>query len=218
MSKIHRGFTLLELMIVIVILGLLIAAFANFWRGVDRDFIKAQTCANQMSSRLNSIVNGAFMQKGIYHNNQRIYPTQHLVKFYPTGFQYLVSTGSSFELIEKFVTTGDGYGSNECYGRGYRVKIWVDPSGFEAPWKITPTEQIQSKVICDCSSPEERVDYAYKLFYCASKGCKEFHKIKVDFRSYGVVGVPCLQFSWGVDCKKRADSREDDFWGCIACP
>ena len=57
MIKYKKGLTLLELTIVVIIVGLLLTAFANFWKGVDRDFIKAQTCANEISSKLSSIVN-----------------------------------------------------------------------------------------------------------------------------------------------------------------
>ncbi len=219
MIKFKKWLTLLELTIVVIIVGLLLAAFANFWRGIDRDFIKAQTCANQISSKLASIVNWALLQKGIYKDGHWIYPSSHWIEFYPTWFQYWISTGSAPMLVDEMLTTGFNYGGeNNCYWSDYWVKIGVVSWGKEAPIGIGYEDSPKWKIYCDCTAWDDRFNYVYKLFYCKWSKCKEFYKINVDFRSYGVVWVPCLQFSWWISCQEWADSKQESFSGCIYVP
>ncbi len=218
MIKYKKGLTLLELTIVVIIVGLLLTAFANFWKGVDRDFIKAQTCANEISSKLSSIVNWALLQKWVFINSQWIYPTSHWIEFYPTWFQYRIYSWDTPILVDEMLTTGLNYGvDNNCYGNGYRVKIGVVSWGKEAPIGINYQDALNWKIYCDCSS-WDRFNYVYKLFYCKGGECKEFYKISTDFRSYGIVWVPCLQFSWWTSCQKRADNKQESFSGCIFTP
>jgi len=48
MAKKYFGMTFLEILLVIIILSILIAAFLGLQIGGDKDFIKAQTCGSQI--------------------------------------------------------------------------------------------------------------------------------------------------------------------------
>ena len=61
--KQKKAFTLLEILLVIIILGILTYAFFSLKWSVDRDFVKAQTCGNQIIALVERAQAEALTQK-----------------------------------------------------------------------------------------------------------------------------------------------------------
>ena len=194
-------FTLLELVIVVIILGILLISFGDIWAGVDKDLIKAQTCTNRLEWVVSRAINDWLTQRWIVSGNQAFYPKEYVVRFFVTGIVYLMSWGDvGIKEIQKVVTSGSvAQGDEYCVGTTYRVK----QKGNISTLKIS----FDDKMIVDLFSGNDLVYTGdNKLFYCKIDGrCKPLGKLNFDKRAYIVNYSHCIAYSGGKICTKWTD-------------
>jgi hypothetical protein len=120
-------FTLLEILIVILLIALLMAAIKKMFTYKQKDFIRANGCvANIVGQSLNYFYS-ALTSKGLYVNGRLDFPNKYLLSYSGGNIQkitFLYNTGAGYKIYKQISLTGNGedvvYG---CYSQRYWVKL-----------------------------------------------------------------------------------------------
>ncbi len=83
---IKRSFTMLEVLLVVLILGILFSAYQNFFASDDRYFLQSQTCYNNIYGNVKNFLDDASTGKW--------YITWWNHTYFPTGYNITVDTTS----------------------------------------------------------------------------------------------------------------------------
>lgn len=80
-----KWFTMIEMLMVIIIVGLLMLALASQFRSDRQNKLKAESCLNMIFGSINSFLFDAMTSKGITVNGQIIIPSSYRVVSNPTA-------------------------------------------------------------------------------------------------------------------------------------
>ncbi|MBS8122502.1 prepilin-type N-terminal cleavage/methylation domain-containing protein [Candidatus Vampirococcus lugosii] len=143
----NKGFTLVELMIVLSIIGVLFGVFSRLLSFENRDYIRGEGCVNHVYGEIKNYFDNASTGKGIYTGgNDLEFPSLYSVQF-NTGdnkvlFKYdtVSSTGQDYKEI---LLSGTGRDSNFCFDENAGYHINIDKVNLD---KIAMNKLLQSDV------------------------------------------------------------------------
>jgi prepilin-type N-terminal cleavage/methylation domain-containing protein len=79
-----KGYTLIELLIVIVIVGVLMLAFKNIFQINNKDSLYGEACINNLYGEVSNYLYSAITSKGIKSGNVTVYPSTYYIDFNTT--------------------------------------------------------------------------------------------------------------------------------------
>lgn len=78
-----KGYTLVELIIVIVIIGILMIAFRSIFQVGNRDSLYGEACINNLYGDVSNYLYSAITSRAISSGNIKTYPNTYYIEFYP---------------------------------------------------------------------------------------------------------------------------------------
>lgn len=126
-----NSFTLFEIIVVVIILWLLLAALSNFFQMNERDYIRARWCVDHTYWQIKNFIDMASTWKWLYDESvgEVVYPDEYELVFNEDdnyiSFRYIKDwTSSDYKKIE--LEWSDWTWENYCYdnSREYYVSIW----------------------------------------------------------------------------------------------
>lgn len=78
------GFTLLEVLIVIMIISVLFVAFRSSFQIKNKDLAYGQTCIETLYGQVNNFLHAGISSKSISSGTDAIFPDQYIITFKPS--------------------------------------------------------------------------------------------------------------------------------------
>jgi len=194
-----KWFTIFEMLLVVVIMWILMAAFKDFFLSKDKNKIYFDTCVARTYWQLNTFLWDAMTQKTVYSGDTYISPELYQIKFDETNqklnFIYDFTWGVSWTAkttLFSWVNSRDL--ENKCWEGGYFTKI---KSTLDI--KIKPGLQQTAKAWEDTAAFLIDDDLstitgeAMFLFCEWPNNCMERTKIIFDRRTFNIDKKTCLK-------------------------
>lgn len=83
LSSRKKGFTMLEVLIVIMIVGILFVAFRSSFQIKNKDVLYGQACIETLYGQINNFVYAGLSSKVIFSGNVKHFPDQYIATFNP---------------------------------------------------------------------------------------------------------------------------------------
>ncbi len=192
-------FTLIEMLIVLVLVGILMTAFKTIFQTKDQTTLYAQNCINMVYGELNNFLNSAMTSKWLYTGNQTIYPDFYQIAFKESNNRIdLIYQNKDFSGIQKTYMFSWWTPKNfNCYNNSYHVAMSGNSTrditmtkGFSNQWEEIPFQikhNNQNILTWDI------------IFYACSydwSHCQEIGKLSLDTRSKQISKALCIAYTW----------------------
>lgn len=133
-----KAFTLLEILIVVVIIGLLLMGLQNLLKFEKKNLLWAKTCANMVYGDVRNFAQSAFTAKAVWAN--KITPEAYYIEVLPSDQRVRLSYGwTSTGIVQNYQLSESGTlrTSYKCNWSWYRVLL----SGSDLTMNITKSLQ-----------------------------------------------------------------------------
>ncbi len=205
-----KWFTIFEMLLVVVIMWILMAAFKDFFLNKDKNKIYFDTCVSRTYGQINTFLWDAMTQKMVYSGTNYLSPEMYKISFDENGQRLILSYDFSWSIsmvskIMLFSGSKNRDNLNKCWEWGYFTKIkntlevkirpglqqgliaWKDAGAFSI-------EKSGNAVITG--------DVIFSLCE-GSNNCMEKTKIIFDKRSFNIDKKTCLK-------NTRTDGNAED--------
>lgn len=203
-----KGFTFLELIIVIGIISLLLPAFKNVFRMENKKDIQSKTCVNYFYWEISNFFDNAITWRGFYTGNAGDkwwkYPQEYFIKIDINNDT--VKLESENYSLDKFVFTWDWEHQQWCFGVGYYVNLTWNIQNIKINkwlgWNINNPAFLMTGTNGDRILTWEILFEFVKL-----NKTKPIAKIFVDKRTSQISLNRCLLREEGNNCKRWSNKN-----------
>lgn len=199
-----RGFSLLELLIVIAIIWICFVAFKSAFEIKNKDTLYAQACIETIYGQVNNFIYGGLSSKSLFSWTTAIFPQQYSISFNPTQqtIQLKYATGDEIvHIYSSIAITGNG-NTSYCSSNRYTILMtWASYDIYINKW-LTENTALQSFYL----SGANLVNTGGNDFvYCTPQGneCKTIARFQIDTRSLSLQKQMCLYVNSTGDCEER---------------
>jgi len=199
MYKIRKGFSFLEVLIVIMIVGILFVAFRSSFQVKNKDVLYGQACIETLYGQVNNFLHAGLSSKSINSWGTQIFPDQYIITF-----------DSAQQLIElKYEEQGSGYiyssisltGNNigYCISNSYMIVMSWDTYELHVNKWLQENAALQSFYITGTNSVGTGTN---TFLQCDLQWtwCKTMARFESDTRTLSIKKQICLTFTGGGDC------------------
>lgn len=199
----YKLFTLLELLLVILLIGLLLSSIKQIFTYKQRDFLKANWCVNAIVWDVSNYFYDALTSKWIRIWNTIIYPKKYQIVFSWGKQQVLFRyySWSSFYNYKVINLTGSDEDTKYwCYSQRYYVYLSWNLSILMQPW--LEWWAWKKWILIDNNEWIKTGEVYLKFVWYWYTG-KVLGKIVIDKRVDNLYFSKCLIWTgWGTKCKK----------------
>ncbi|HBB03719.1 TPA: hypothetical protein DCZ39_02315 [Patescibacteria group bacterium] len=120
MNKKRKGFSFLEILIVMMIVGILFVAFRSAFQFKNKDILYGQSCIETIYGEVNNFLHAGLSSKSLFTGTTAIFPDQYIITFNPAQqlIQLKYQEQGSEHIYSSIEITGDtniSYCSSNSY-------------------------------------------------------------------------------------------------------
>ncbi len=200
LSSRKKGFTMLEVLIVIMIVGILFVAFRSSFQIKNKDVLYGQACIETLYGQINNFVYAGLSSKVIFSGNVKHFPDQYIATFNPNiqniSLNYQENTTTS---IYSSIDISGWSNINYCRTSTYFMRMNGDNYTLTINKWLAENQNLQSFFITGTSSQSTGGNTFWE---CNLVGtwCKEMARFETDIRTISIKKYMCLSFSETWDC------------------
>jgi prepilin-type N-terminal cleavage/methylation domain-containing protein len=194
-----KGFTLIELIMVIMIIGILFMAFRSYFEIKDRNSLYGQACIETIYGQLNNFLHAGLSSKSIYNWTTTVYPDKYIIRFQPLDqlIELRYISGTNEEIYSSIVVTGNNL--NYCSSNSYIMKITWDTYDLWINKGLKENDAMQFFYISGGTNIVSTWANSFLLCNTDWNRCKTMARFESDTRTISLKKQICLNFS-GNDC------------------
>lgn len=202
-----KAFTLIEMMVVLLIVGILMASLKHIFFPQSRNLMYGQNCANILYGKVNNFINSAITSKWLYTGGILIFPEYYHIDFNilqnEIAFWYTINWITNNHEI--FQLSGQEARKEYCQTNEYQIILsWNNQN-------ITITKWLQTKVNNSTFTLldwwNSKFTWAIYLQLCNLdwQQCSTFSTYITDTRTKHIRHGKCINFTWMNNeiCNKR---------------
>jgi len=197
--KRKQGFTLIEILMVVGLLGILIISFKQAFQVPNKDITYSQTCINYLYGDINNYLNASITSKWLTNTSWELFfPDYYTLSFLPTTndvlFKYQLSDESTGTRKSLNLQTNMPW-TRQCNKFNNNINISGD--------KIILN--IKRGLIQNTNIPSFNINVQGNIaftgivpFFLCNTGspCREISQIHIDSRAKTISQHNCLRFTW----------------------
>ncbi len=190
-----KGFTLLELVIVIIIISILMVSLKSSFQIKNKDILYGQACIENIYGQVNNFMHAWISSKSLYTTTGgKIFPDQYIFNFSTLG-QKITLLYNSGGVVQTYKTISLSGNSNiaYCSSEKYMIKL----SGDSYTWYINKgLEEINMQMFYLTGS-KFMYTWETKFIQCDKDGtwCIYIGRFESDTRTISIRKQICLDFS-----------------------
>ncbi|MCX6824640.1 MAG: type II secretion system protein [candidate division SR1 bacterium] len=193
------GFSFLEILIVMMIVGILFVAFRSSFQIKNKDTLYGQACIETIYGQVNNFLHAGLSSKSISSGSIVIFPDQYIISFVPDQqrIELLYQEQGSIYIYSSIEITGN-ISSNYCTSNGYTIELSGDTYELHINKGLQENQAMQFFYI----SGTNVISTGGTIFLqCDTQGtgCKTMARFESDTRTIQLKKYMCLSFS-GTDC------------------
>lgn len=200
-----KGFTLLEILLVVLILGVMITSVSNFFKPTNRNAIYSEICINKIYGTVHNYLNKAITGKGISFltgwNGIIIYPDSYIVEFdYPDNqIHFWYTKWESTARYEEINLSGNRAPEN-CKTEWYQVRLSWDITRLSIKKNLKEDLNTKGFILNGLNPYTGEVIFLLQEFERVTPQ----HKFSVDARTQSMHRITCTKrspLSWCINRK-----------------
>ncbi len=205
-SKKH-GFTLIEMIIVIVIISVIFIAFRQYFQVQNRDILYGQSCIENIYGQVNNFLYGGLTSKTIFSGNNKNFPSLYTITFDTTSQEISLGyeengTASNYETIS--LLTGNS--NNLCTTNGYQILFSGDTYTLMVNKWLKEDQNLKFFFLTGNNSNFTGAN-TFRQCPPSNPGidstCKNIGRLETDTRSMEIKKQICLNINTGGVCDQR---------------
>ncbi|MEF2176092.1 MAG: type II secretion system protein [Candidatus Absconditabacteria bacterium] len=211
------GFTLIEMLFVLVIISMLVSAGSGLFKSSDKNIINAQSCLNFTNGFITQTINSAVTGKGIYSGGSLRFPDSYYLDLNSQKIDFGYSGGTAGHQVTSSVVFSGSENTSPygCYAKDFYVQLTGASGGLN----------ININILDDSFNPLPRFlinndpgqfTGSFIANFCGNdigsdgnKFCRPLGKFIFDRRTETVKYVKCLNWDLGGKvCARWSDNTE----------
>lgn len=198
--KTKKGFSFLEILIVIMIVGILFVTFRSSFQIKNKDILYGQTCIETIYGEINNFLHAAVSSKSLNSWGTQIFPDTYIITFDPTTQHihlWYEAQWNPYYIYRSISVTGDV--NNYCSTAAYTIVMsWDAYQVYINKW----LQKTQEKSFFYFSGINSVSTGADTLLQCdtTGTGCKTLARFEADTRTISLKKQMCLSFATTGDC------------------
>lgn len=204
-----KGYTLVELIIVIVIIGILMIAFRSIFQVGNRDSLYGEACINNLYGDVSNYLYSAITSRAISSGNIKTYPNTYYIEFYPlwsgNAIRFAYATGSTIITGSYRSLTGTVPGTYNCKSKAYNMVLSWKFLQIKINKGLTEDANLRSMSLSGGGiwASTFTSDIKFLLVYPGSTWYKELGRFEVDIRTQSIKSKLCLTINNTWNCNNR---------------
>jgi len=196
----HKGFSFLEMLIVIMVVSILFVAFRSSFQIKNKDILYSQACIETMYGQVNNFFQAGMTSKLQLSGSTTIFPDQYIISFNPT--QQRIQLKYNEQGNEYTYSTIELTGSNimYCSSNSYIIQLsWETYEIYINKW----AQAISTLKYLHLSWTNSISTWWSIFLQCNTQWtwCKTMARFESDTRTISLKKQMCLSFS-GNDCSE----------------
>lgn len=193
-----RGFSFLEILIVMMIVGILFVVFRSSFQVKNKDVLYGQACIETLYGQVNNFLHAGLSSKSLFVWTSVIFPDQYIVSFKPA--QQLIELKYSEQGSEYIYSSIELTGSNIMYCNSNRYTMILSWENYELhinKW-LQENAALQFFYLSGTNSVST---WWSEFLQCDNQWtwCKTMARFESDTRTISLKKQICLSFT-GTDC------------------
>ena len=201
--KTKKGFTILEIVIVIGIISVLMVAFKNLFTYQKKELLYGESCINRMFGEINNFLYSAITSKWLYISGVTIYPQQYIINFDTTKNAIILQYNTNTPTTYKYITMTWAMAQNYyCTNTAYQMFLTGEATTVTINKWLTPNNNMQNFFINTWGI----FSWLVKMIFCYtnSSTCKELWSYAIDIRTQSIKNKLCTSLDdTNGSCLKR---------------
>lgn len=194
----YKGFSFLEMLIVIMIVSILFVAFRSSFQVKNKDILYSQSCIESIYGEVNNFLYAWLSSKSLFTGNTTIFPDQYIISFQPLSgiIELLYENQGSTNLYNRIQINGNSNITN-CINSAYTIQLTWETYQLHINKWLQETN-MKSFFISDWVNTGENI-----FLQCDNKWtrCKPVGYFESDTRTISIKKQICLSFS-GSECSE----------------
>lgn len=202
MKKIKRWFTLVEMLIVIMIMGILFVAFKSSFQIKNKDTLYGQVCMERIYENIHEFLTAWLQSKAINRNEKRIFPDRYILQFDVAEQVINLATVEWSDIVPYQAISLRNTNDEYCENQRYYIQMTGDSYRVHINKGLQENNNNQIFYISDIDSLYQ----GENTFVQCDKGgwiCTEIARIQTDTRIMGIDKYVCLSNSTAGQCEER---------------
>lgn len=207
-----KGYTLIELIVVIAIIWVLLLAFRNVFQVKNKDALYGEACINNLYGEASNYLYSAITSKAITSGDTKIHPDTYYIEFDTSAdtnaIRFTYKTGSETHLRKDLSFTGisgDMPSNYNCTTNAYNIILsWASFRTQINKW-LTEDANLQSMSLSGRGIDRNTFssEVRFLLTYPGSTWYRELGKFIVDTRTQSIKSKMCLDINNTWNCNNR---------------
>lgn len=194
-----RGFSFLEMLIVIMIVGILFVVFKTSFQVKNKDVLYGQACIETIYGEINNFLHAAISSKSINSWGTQIFPDTYIISFIPAEQSiklWYQSPWNSYSIYSTISITG--HTSNYCSDNDYLIVLTGDTYEVHiSKWLQATQERSFFYLSWVSTSTGANIFLQYET---SGTWCRTMARFESDTRIINIKKQMCLSFTGAVDC------------------
>ncbi len=197
--SIRRWFTIIEVMIVMMIIGILFLSFKSYFQVKDKNILYGQACIESIYGQVNNFMHAGLSSKSLYTWSKAIYPDQYIIFFDAVSqtiiLKYIAAQESGY--YSSIPITGNDI--MYCSSKAYKISMTWDT------YEITINKGLQENAALQffylsgtrADGTPNLGTWADDFFLCypTGTGCKHIAHFELDTRTINLKKQICLGYT-----------------------
>lgn len=205
-----KGYTLVELIIVMAIIWVLLLAFKNIFQVKNKDALYGESCVNNLYGDVNNYLYSAITSKAISSGSEKIYPSTYYIEFDTTdtgnAINLAYATGAGMVSSRYLSLTGTVPSNYNCNTNAYYIAL-SGPSLLQVTINKGLTEDVNLRSMslsgAGIGANTFTSDVKFLLKYPGSTWYRELGRFEIDIRTQSIKSKMCLSINNTWDCNNR---------------
>ena len=194
-----RGFSFLEVLIVIMIVGILFVAFRSSFQVKNKDVLYGQACIETLYGQVNNFLHAGLSSKSMNSWGTQIFPEKYIIAFNPSSgtIVLLYEEQGNRNIYSKIELSGNT--TMYCVSNSYAIVITGDTYELHINKWLQENSALQSFYL----SGIWWVSTGWNIFLQCDTSwtwCKTMARFESDARTISIKKQMCLSFSDTGDC------------------
>lgn len=197
-----KGFSFLEMLIVIMIVSILFVSFRSSFQIKNKDILYSQACIETIYGQVNNFLYAGLSSKSLFTWATPIFPEQYIISFMPSSGQriqlkYTTGEDTTENVYASIEMTGN-INNNYCTTNSYTIQLAWDDYVLYINKGIQENSTLQSFYLgTGFLSTGESV---FRQCNREWTWCKKIARFESDIRTLQLKKYMCLNFSETGDC------------------
>lgn len=191
-----KGFSFLEMLIVIMVISILFVAFRSSFQVKNKDVLYGQTCIETLYGQVNNFLHAGLSSKAISSWNIQIFPKQYIISF-NIPQQVIVLKYVIEQEADTYSNIPISWDTKDyCSSNNYTIVMtWNNYTLQISKWSLENLNYSNTSISTGRNT----------FLQCDTSWtwCKEIARFESDIRTLNIKKQICLTFTWAGECLER---------------